>query len=104
MKQVTKALTHGKVTVWVCEADNATLGVVSHNVLHLTRLPESFCGKRGFEASDYRKVVKKAKAKFGVAEVVERPDMIITYKDGALEEYSFHNGVVSNLTEPEIIY
>lgn len=79
-----------KVMGWACEAGLSTYGVVVDNVLFLTRLTDGFNESKQFDTPDYRKVIKKAKAKHGVRSVVECPQLTVPVIDGQFQEQALH--------------
>lgn len=89
MQQHNETLNGVRYTAWLDE-QNAALGVVANNTLHL--LYTQAFGKKRFSAANYQKVIKKAKAKFGVGQVVEHSGRAIVAIDGQLHEYRVENG------------
>jgi hypothetical protein len=87
-----------RVSGWMTER-GAAYGLVFNNTLHLLYTDD--LAKKGFAGPTYVKVIKKAKAKFGVGRVVERADRAAVEMNGRL--YAYEVGSAGDITELETL-
>ena len=96
MDQFTTHIKGQRVSGWMTPR-GAAYGLVFNNMLHLLYTDE--LSKKGFAGPAYAKVVKKAKAKFGVGQVVHHSDRAVVEMNGRL--YSYEVGSTGDITELE---